>query len=162
MEIPKDLSECVKRALNRLNIGDLTCGEMQAYLTDRQRKHSFSPELAERTVCLLVQEGFLDDKRYLKLFVRHLDEKCYGPGRIRRELIRRRFPPSYVDAALARRIDYSARAYKFLEKKSGAAALAQTPAGRKKLQDALVRYGYDYSTALGAVKQFSREDDFSD
>ena len=162
MEIPKDLSESVKRALNRLSIGDLTCGEMQAYLTDRNRKAYFSAEIAERTVCLLVQEGFLDDKRVLKLFVRHLDEKCYGPRRIRQELIRHRFSASYVEAALARNVDYSARALKLLEKRAGAKELAKTPAGRKKLQDALVRFGYDYSTALGAVKNFSREDDFSD
>lgn len=162
MEIPKELSESVKRALNRLAIGDLTCGEMQAYLTDRNRKAYFSPEIAERTVCLLVQEGFLDDKRVLKLFVRSLDEKCYGPRRIRQELIRHRFSASYVDAVLNRRIDYSARALKLLEKKTGAERLAETPAGRKKLQDALVRYGYDYSTALRAVKIFSREDDFSE
>lgn len=162
MEIPKELSESVKRALNRLSIGDLTCGEMQAYLTDRNRKVFFSQEVAERTVCLLVQEGFLDDKRVLKLFVRGLDEKCYGPRRIRQELTRHRFPASYVDAALNRKIDYSARAMKLLEKRAGAENLAKTPAGRKKLQDALVRYGYDYSTALGAVKKFAREDDFSD
>lgn len=162
MEIPKELSESVKRALNRLSIGDLTCGEMQAYLTDRQRKVYFSPEIAERTVCLLVQEGFLDDKRYLKLFVRHLDEKCYGPKRIRQELVRRRFSSAYVDAALARRIDYLPRAIRFLEKKNGAPSLAQTPAGRKKLQDALIRYGYDYSTAIGAVRAFSQEDDLLD
>ena len=162
MEIPKDLSESVKRALNRLSIGDLTCGEMQAYLTDRNRKVFFSAEIAERTVCLLVQEGFLDDKRYLKLFVRRLDEKCCGPRRIRQELVRRRFSAPYVEAALARSVDYSARATRFLEKKTGAKELAKTPAGRKKLQDALVRYGYDYSTALEAVKNFSREDDFPD
>lgn len=162
MEIPKDLSDSVKRALNRLSIGDLTCGEMQAYLTDRQRKVSFPAEIAERTVCLLVQEGFLDDKRYLKLFVRHLDEKCYGPKRIRQELVRHRFSAAYVDAALARRIDYTSRAIRFLQKKSGADVLARTPAGRKKLQDALVRYGYDYSTALGAVKAFAQEDDLLD
>ncbi len=161
MEIPKELSESVKRALNRLSIGDMTCGEMQAYLTDPRRKVCFSSDVAERTVCLLVQQGFLDDKRVLKLFVRQLDEKCYGPRRIRQELTRHRFPPSYVDAALNRSIDYSARAGKLLERKAGATELAKTPAGRKKLQDALVRYGYDYSTALAAVKNFSR-DDFSD
>ncbi len=155
MEIPKELSESVKRALNRLSIGDLTCGEMQVYLTDRNRKVYFSSEIAERTVCLLVQEGFLDDKRYLKLFVRHLDQKCYGPRRIRQELVRHRFSASYVDAALSRSINYCARAVRLLEKRPGATEHAKTPAGRKKLQDALVRYGYDYSTALAAVKQFS-------
>ncbi|MBE6712884.1 MAG: hypothetical protein E7580_05110 [Ruminococcaceae bacterium] len=162
MEIPKDLSESVKRALNRLAIGDLTCGEMQAYLTDCRRKVFFSAEVAERTVCLLVQEGFLDDKRYLKLLVRHLDAKCYGPRRIRQELVRRRFSPSYVEAALSRGVDYSARALKFLKERNGAETLSKTPAGRKKLQDALVRYGYDYSTAVAAVNNFSRDDDFSD
>ena len=159
MEIPKELSESVKRALSRLSIGDMTCAEMQAYLTDRQRKISFPSEIAERTVCLLAGEGFLDDKRYLKLFVRHLDEKCYGPRRIRQELVRHRFPFSYVEAALSRNVDYGERALRFLKKKRGADVLAQTPEGRKKLQDALVRYGYDYSTARGAVNNFSRVDD---
>ena len=162
MEIPKDLSDSVRRALNRLSIGDLTCGEMVDYLTDSRRKAYFSQEIAERTVCLLVQEGFLDDKRYLKLFVRHLDEKCFGPKRIRQELIRHRFPAPYVEAALSRRIDYTVRAVRSLEKKSGAEALARTPEGRKKLCDALIRYGHDYATAHEAVNVFSHEDDFSD
>ena len=160
MEIPVELSPSVKRALKRLSMGDLTCGEMEAYLTDPRRSVSFSPEIAQRTVCLLVEEGFLDDKRYLRLFVKHLDEKCCGPRRIRQELIRRRFPPRFVEAVLDRKVDYTRRAKTFLQKKYGAAPLSLTPSEKKKYQDALIRYGYDYAAASSAISEYMRGEDF--
>ncbi len=157
MQIPPEISSCVKKALSRLSIGDMTAGEMFSYLSDPNRKSTaFSEEIAERTIALLISEGFLDDKRYLKLFVRRLDEKGYGPRRIRQELVRHRFPPRYVEAAMNRNVDHSRRALRFLQKKAGADQNAKTPEGRKKLVDALVRYGYDYSTARGAVENFSK------
>ena len=160
MQIPAELSVCTKKALARLSMGDLTAGEMLAYLSDPRRKSTaFPKEIAERTVSLLVAEGFLDDKRYFRLFVKRLDEKGYGPRRIRQELSRHLFPPRYIEAAMEREVDYTRRALRFLQKKAGAAELAQTPAGRKKLCDALLRYGYDYSAAGGAVKLFSQCDD---
>ena len=162
MEIPKDLSFCVKRALRRLSMGDLTCGEMFTYLTDKRKSVSFPPEIAERCVCLLTDEGFLDDKRYLKLFVRHLDEKKLGPRRIRQELMKHRFPPHYVEKVLERNLDYTKRALEFLKKRAGAENLSKTPEGRKKLLDALVRYGYDFANARAAVSAFSTEEDFYD
>lgn len=162
MEIPKEISAAVNRALKRLSMGDLTCGEMMVYLTDSRRTVFFPAETAEKTVCLLTEQGFLDDKRVLRLCVRHLDEKCFGPARIRRELTRRRFPPRFVEVVLGRNVDYTARAERLLAGRSDSASLSQTVQGRKKLQDRLVRYGYDYGTARRAVANFSREDLFSD
>lgn len=160
MQIPAELSLSVKKALWRLSLGDLTAGEMLAYLTDPRRKSTaFPQEIAERTVSLLISEGFLDDKRYLQLLVRRLDAKGFGPRRIRQELSRHRFPPRYVEAALARNVDYTRRALRFLQKKAGAAELSSTPEGRKKLCDALVRYGYDYATAGSAVGLFSQKEE---
>ncbi|MBR5295821.1 MAG: RecX family transcriptional regulator [Clostridia bacterium] len=162
MEIPKELSFGVKKALRRLSMGDLTCGEMFSYLTDPRKANSVSQEIAQRVVCLLTEEGFLDDKRYLKIFVRHLDEKKFGPRRIRQELIKHRFPTRFVEKVLERNVDYTKRAVAFLEKKAGAEGLCRSPEGRKKLQDALVRYGYDFGTAHAAVEKFSSGVDFSD
>lgn len=157
MEIPKELSYPVKRALGRLGIGDLTEKEMFLYLTDPRRSASFSPEIAERVVVLLRENGFLDDKRYLKNFVRVLDGKCFGPRRIRKELIKHHFPARYVDAVLSRNVDYEKRAFLYLTKKAGAESLSQTKEGRKKLVDALVRYGFDYGVSASAVAKFSGE-----
>ncbi len=162
MEIPKELSYCVKKALRRLSMGDLTCGEMLFYLTDARKSVCFPQEIAERSVCLLKEEGFLDDKRYLKIFVRHLDEKKYGPRRIRQELAKHRFPSRFIEKVLEREVDYAARATSFLQKKSGVEKLSKTPEGRKKLQDALVRYGYDFSTARIAVEKISSSEEFMD
>ena len=159
MEIPSQLSYPVKRALGRLGIGDLTEKEMILYLTDTRRSAFFSPEIAERTVALLRENGFLDDKRYLKNFVRILDGKFYGPRRIRQELVKHHFPAKYIDAVLSRSVNYENRALHFLEKKSGAKEKSFSAPGRKKLMDALVRYGYDYSTAKIAVAKFSGEED---
>ena len=164
MEIPQELSPCVKKALSRLSRGDMTCGEMLSYLTDPKRPYTaFSQQAAERTVALLQAEGFLDDKRYLRLAVQRLDAKLLGPRRIREELTRHLFPPSYVAAACERKVDYARRGEKLLGKKAGAKALAETPEGRNKLVAALVRQGYDFATARSAVRAFSREeDDFSE
>ena len=160
MEIPKELSHCVKVALFRLSSGDLTTEEMQSYLSDPRRKNTgFPPEVACRTVELLTAEGFLDDKRYFLSYVKRLDEKLLGPRKIREELRRHKFPPSYIEAALGRKISYGKRARRLLEKKSGAERLKETPEGRKKLVDFLVRQGYDFSTAGSAVKQFSETED---
>lgn len=160
MQVPAELSLCTKKALSRLSMGDLTAGEMLAYLSDPRRKSTaFPKEIAERTVSLLVAEGFLDDKRYLKLFVKRLDEKGYGPRRMKGELSRHLFPPRYIEATMERKIDYTRRALRFLQKKAGAADLAKTPEGRKKLCDALLRYGYDYTAAGSAVKLFSQNEE---
>ncbi len=163
MQIPKDIRSAVNKALYRLSMGDLTCGEMMVYLTDPRRKNTaFPPDVAERTVAFLSQEGLLDDKRYLKLLVRKMDEALFGLGKIRETLIRHRFPPRFVEAALARKIDYGARACALLQKRSTTPALLQTQPGRKKLMDYLVRQGYDYSTARSAVDSCSEWDSFSE
>ena len=144
-------------------MGDLTEREMFLYLSDPRRTAFFSPDICERTVALLRENGFLDDKRYLKNFLRVLDGKLYGPRRIRTELTKHHFPPLYIDAAMNRKVDYSERAFCFLEKRSGARALCTTAPGRKKLMDALVRYGYDYGAAAASVAKFSGEtEEFSE
>ena len=158
MEIPKELSPCVKKALSRLAIGDMTAGEMLEYLSDPYRKNTaFPPDTAERAVSLLIQEGFLDDKRYLRLMLRRLDARLLGPRRIREELVRHRFPSRYVLAALDRCVDYTERATKLLLKKPGACQISSTLPGRKKLMDYLVRQGYDYGTAKTAVDGIGKE-----
>ncbi|MBP5289384.1 MAG: RecX family transcriptional regulator [Clostridia bacterium] len=156
MEIPEDLKQPLQRALARVEYSDLTVGEMERYLTDpRRRSTGFSPEIARRVIDILTDQGFLDDKRTLKSAVRRLDAKHLGPRRIREELKRRLFPPQYVEAALARRIDYDARADRFLAAVSGAPALARTPEGRKKLAGRLIRAGFDSAAAYGAVNRLS-------
>ena len=160
MEIPKELSSPINKALYRLSMGDMTVREMQEYLTDPKRKNTaFPEEIATKAVDFLRQEGFLDDKRYLRLAVAKLDRSLAGKRKIRQVLSRHLFPPAYIEAALNRPIDYAARALALLEKKSGAGETAKTPAGRKKLTDYLIRQGYDYGTAREALSNFSEEDD---
>ncbi|MBR2616326.1 MAG: RecX family transcriptional regulator [Clostridia bacterium] len=160
MELPKELSSCYHKALYRLSMGDMTTLEMTDYLSDPKRKNTgFSPEIAQRVVAILVEEGFLDDKRYLRLAVAKLDRALAGPRRIREHLTRHRFPTRFVEAALSRSIDYESRALRLLEKRKGAEELALTPQGRKKLTDYLVRQGYDYGTARGAMAKFSDGED---
>lgn len=163
MRIPEDLRSPVNKALYRLSMGDMTCGEMLAYLSDPRRKNTgFSTEIAERVVSFLVENALLDDKRYLRLAVEKLDNALVGPRKIREKLVQHRFPPRYVEAALARNVDYTRRAFKLLTKRAGASAQVKTPAGKKKLMDYLVRQGYDYSTATGAVNRFAEAEDASD
>jgi len=159
MEIPRELSSCMKKALFRLSMGDMTAGEMLEYLSDQHRKNTaFPTEIAERTVALLEQEGFLDDKRYLKLFVKRLDDRLLGPRKMKEELTRHRFPPHYVEAVLNRSVNFHRRAKKLLLQRRDLSALVSTPAGKKKLNDYLVRQGYDFSTARCAVDQISQSE----
>ena len=160
MEIPEELKLPLKKALSRAEYGDMTVGEMRRYLTDPRRKNTgFAPEIADRVIDLLKNEGVLDDKRVLKNLVKRLDQKHFGPRRIRQELTRRLFAPAYVEAALARNVDYGARADRFLADMPRAAEIAADPAGRKKLADRLIRAGFDSATSYAAVKRLSRADD---
>ncbi len=161
MEIPKEISSLVNKALYRLSMGDMTCEEMMVYLTDPKRKNTgFPKELAEKCVSFLVKEGYLDDKRYLKWIVRKLDRALVGPRKIRETLVRHRFPPGYVEAALNRDIDYVPRAQKLLESKKK--PTENTMQARKKQMDFLVRQGYDWATARSAMERVWQETDFSD
>lgn len=160
MQIPEELKPPLKRAIARVEYGDLTVEEMRRYLTDPRRKTTgFSQEIAERVVEILVQGGYLDDKRYLRVFVKKLDARLLGPRRIREELQKHHFPTPYVEAAMARRIDFLARAVKLLGKTPRALELAESPQGRKKLVDRLVRSGFDYSTAYTAVSRLGVGED---
>lgn len=162
MEIPEDIAPALKKALLRLSMGDLTVGEMKAYLTDPHRKSTGFPEdTAERCVALLLQEGYLDDLRYLKLLLRRLDARLLGPRRIRQELTKHLFSQKHIDAALRRPIDYKERASLALEKREKTKRNPNTPAENKKRTDFLVRLGYDYTTAREAAGRVGG-DEFSD
>ncbi len=163
MQIPVEIRSSVNKAMYRLSIGDMTCEEMLLYLTDPRRKNTgFDREIGEKTVQFLRENGFLDDRRYLKEIVSKMDRSCYGPRKIREILIRHRFPPSYVEAALSRNVDYDKRARKRLDQIPRAKEISQTEPGRKKLVDALVRYGFDFSSARGAVEDLSGEEIISE
>ncbi len=155
MEIPEDLAPALKKALLRLSMGDMTAEEMKGYLTDPRRKATGFPEnVAERCVALLLQEGYLDDLRYLKLCLRRYDARLYGPRRIRQELGKHLFSQKYVDAALNRSIDLKERAVKALVKRERSKDTENTPNENKKRIEFLVRLGYDYITAREAVSRF--------
>lgn len=163
MEIPQELKLPLQRAVARVEYSDLTVGEMEKYLTDPRRASTgFSPEIAARVIAILREQGLLDDKRTLRAAVRRLDARMFGPRRIREELRRRLFSPAYVEAALARKIDYDARADRFLKTVPGAAALASDPAGRKKLAGRLARAGYDSASSFSAIERLRRGRDESD
>ncbi len=158
MEIPQELRSPVNKALHRLSMGDMTAGEMLSYLSDPRRKNTaFSRQIADRTVNFLLQEGFLDDLRYLKNILRRLDQALVGPRKIRAELTKKCFSARYIEAALEREIDYTDRARRLVSLRKDARELIGTPSGKKKLMDFLVRRGYDYGTASAALGMFSDE-----
>ena len=148
-------NRCLKRAYSRLSRGDLTSRGMLSFLTEKNsRREAFSVETAKSVVTELKEKGFLDDKRYLRLVLRRADEKLLGPRKIREELVKLKFPPAYIEAALSRERDETARAASLL-KREGKDGLARELEGKKKAIDFLVRKGYDYSTAIAAAERFS-------
>jgi regulatory protein len=114
-------------------------------------------EDVERAVAILLEQGYLDDQRFARLFVqdkRELEE--WGSDRIRRAILARGVDADLVEDALT---EHHAgdmdRALALLRRRF------PTPAGdrreRARALGMLLRKGYDTELALEAVASHTRE-----
>ena len=92
----KDIGK--KYALGLLNTRFYTCAE----ICERLSKKGVSNEEAEKIVSELMENGFLDDKRYAEYYV-HDAAEIAGKGayRIRQELIKKGIAPKIAEEALS-------------------------------------------------------------
>jgi regulatory protein len=140
------------------------------YLNRRERTHAevraqlgragIDPRDAEQAIAALVEQGYLDDARFVRLFVqdkRELEE--WGSDRIRQALLVRGVDPDLVEAALTEPDGGSEveRALALLRRRFPA------PAGdrreRERALGMLLRKGYDVELALDALAAHTRERD---
>jgi regulatory protein len=140
--------ELAWRSLNRR---DRTISEIQRLLTSKQ----FEPEVVERVVAELREQGYLDDAAYARRFAddrRRLD--AWGAERIERRLIALGVDREHIAAALAER-DHSgelAAALELLERRFGAPP--ETRRDRERALGMLLRKGYETEVALDALRRF--------
>ena len=115
------------------------------------------PEDAESAIATLVEQGYLDDARFARLFVQDKRElEAWGSDRIRRGLLARGVSSDLVEEALAQPDDDGGGDGDELER---ALALLRrrfpSPAGDRRERDralgVLVRKGYDTELALDAI-----------
>lgn len=156
----EECKPCLKKALYRLGRGDLTARGLLDYLTKPSPgKPGYPEEIAMEVTKLLIREGYLDDARFLALVLEKADRSLVGPRKIREELKKKKFSPRAIELAMSRDIDFSVRAKKKVLTLPSAELLAQSPQGRKKLCDTLVRKGYDYSDAYSALSVFQAQEE---
>ena len=149
----EETKRCLDRALARLSRGDLTARGMLAYLTEKTpRRAPFSEETARRAVRILLDQGLIDDKRYLRLVLEKADASLLGPRRVREELIKKKFSSALIERAMARPRDDVSLAARLLQKENKIPLLSG-PEGRQKAIAFLVRKGYDFSAAIEAAER---------
>ena len=147
-----------KKVLERLQ---RQCARMEYCVSDIRRKAlqrlEFDAESAEQVVAALVDEGFVDDRRYAAAFAREKSALSgWGPVKIRSALLARGVSREAVLEALEA-VDpdrAAARLEKVLEAKWR--TLRDDPQGRLKLIRFALSRGYDYEPVKPLIERLTR------
>ena len=150
------LERALAVAYRYLNRRECTKAEMRAQLS----RTGSDPRDADGAVATLVEQGYLDDARFGRLFVqdkRELDQ--WGSDRIRRALIARGVDRDVVEDALGEDAADSeiGRAVALLRQRFPSPA--GDPRERERALGMLLRKGYDAELALDAIAVHARDRD---
>ena len=140
------------------------CARREYCTADVRRKVlqrlEFDAAAAEAVVSALVDEGYVDDRRYAAAYAREKSSLSgWGPVKIRTTLLARGIPREVVLEALEE-IDperASAKLEKVLEAKWR--TLQDDPQGRLKLIRFALSRGYDYEPVRPLVERLTRPED---
>ena len=151
------LQETLTAAYRYLNRRERTQAEVRAHLG----RAGADPQDVERAIAALVEQGYLDDRRFVRLFVqdkRELEE--WGSDRIRQALLACGANADLVEDALSERHADATdgemeRALALLRRRF------PTPARDRRERDralgVLLRKGYDADLALDAIAAHTKE-----
>jgi regulatory protein len=145
------LDRALELAYRYLSRRERTVAETRAHL----RARDFDGHTADEAVAVLTEQGYLDDRRFARLFVqdkRELDQ--WGDERIRRDLTNRGIERELAEAALSedrgedRELE---RALALLRQRVPHPEPDRR--GRERALGLLLRRGYDYELADAALRQ---------
>ena len=151
-ETKSDVEAAKQKALSLLDRRDYSRAELLRKLAEK----GFADTAAESAVDRLVTLGFVDDRRYAPIVVRHYAAKGYGPQRIRSELQRRGIPKALWDAALTEMPSQDETVDRLLRARLRGAE-PDDRAALKKAADALLRRGYGWDEISAAVNRWRAE-----
>ncbi len=149
------LERALAVAYRSLNRRERTQAEMRAQLS----RAGSDPQEVERAVATLVEQGYLDDRRFVRLFVEDKRElEGWGNDRIRQALLAKGVDRDLLEDTLGEGSDGEIeRAVALLRRRF------PSPAGdrreRERALGMLLRKGYDSELALDAIAAHTRNRD---
>lgn len=146
------LQHALELAHRHLNPRDRTVGELRRHL----RQKGVDDTVAEQALTVLIDQGYLDDVRFARLFVQDKRElEQWGAERIRRRLLERGVEPELIAQQLGadqeRELD---RALELLGRRFPTAPRDRRE--RDRALGVLIRKGYDPELALDALSAYAR------
>ncbi|MBV9473487.1 MAG: RecX family transcriptional regulator [Solirubrobacterales bacterium] len=151
IEDRQQLEHALALAYRYLNRRDRTVSEVRRHLEHR----GITAAALAQALETLLEQGYLDDSRYARLFTadkRELEQ--WGGGRIRRALLERGVERELVEGALASQQSELERALALLRRR-----FPSPPVDRRERERALgvlLRKGYESELALDALSAYAR------
>ena len=156
IENASEVWRAVKKGIDILSYTDNT----RLTLTKKLRERGFDKYTAEDAAQYLVENGYIDEKRLLGLFVDKLaSTKLYGVSRIKSELYKKGFAREVLDEYLdtfMSEVDFEENLKRLLIKKCDIPRLDEQKY-RESVYAAMYRYGYAVSDTRAAIKIIREE-----
>jgi SOS response regulatory protein OraA/RecX len=117
----------------------------------------YAPETVETVINRLISDGFLNDKKYAAHAAEYMAEvKKFGAYRIRQELLSKGIDKETAAEAVTPFEIADTDVIKERIRKKYAACIG-SPAGERKIQAAMARYGFKFSDVMKALKSLKED-----
>lgn len=120
------------------------------------RKLELTAEESSAYISLLIEDGFLDEKRFVKLFVLSKSKRKWGPMKIKAALQKKQLPAALIAQFLDsfETADQLSSIAVFIEKKWNTIKAKDLYDKKNKLLKHLMSKGYSYTVAQKAMNEF--------